>query len=137
MRYSMLVSLLVISVTCQAQTSTNNIMPSDISGAYTCSGVDPHKSKYENTALTITKSNQTYQFNWQNSIYGHFVGTGVAVSNSNTVAAFFMNTDKSKEMGVIVYTPDTNGNLQGIFTYKDLDKMGNETCTKSITQATH
>lgn len=136
MKRYMLSSLLFVAFAAHAQdnaTNNNNIGNTDLSGSYICQGTTPDNVAYQDTQVTITKSDQTYQLTWKNKKYGDFKGTGIVNPSDNSITSAFYNVKKNSEPvknGIIIYKADSNGGLTGTWTFNSNNKLGSETCKK-------
>lgn len=100
----------------------------DVSGNYTCEGYDPFgKSNYANP-VTVTKTGDTYGFQWLSSNgYPLILGTGVY--NNNMLAVVFWDPKKQEYFGTEIY--QVKGDvLQGNWTLQAQKQVGTETCTR-------
>ncbi len=136
MKQYLAISLFALAFAVQANdvtTIASQKNTTDISGVYICTGHDPFNNfnNHYKSKTTIKKTNQTYQFIWQDPL-GRFIGTGVtAAGQSDFVAAYFANVNKPNHVGVVIYKILDNGDLSGTWTLKDKNSIGEEICKKT------
>lgn len=135
MKRTILTSLVVLTISMAAQGQVADqgtkisIEPIDITGSYHCKGVAAEEA-YSNV-FTLMKTGQSYQFAWDDPVYGKFRGTGILVnSKPPVIGAFFVNITKPYLTGSVVYKILPNGSLAGAYVYKGKSEIGTETCTK-------
>lgn len=104
----------------------------DLSGTYNCKGHAPGGKEYTDGFLTITKSDNLYDFSWkfakENS---HTTGKGVYnPEDDNTIAVLFtIQKPTPKQTGVIIYKASDN-TIKGTAIIDGKTLIGGETCTK-------
>jgi hypothetical protein len=102
----------------------------DIEGIYKCTGYDPFvKSGYE-LVLTITKTQDTYHFKWD-ELEEIYFGTGFFSRQSpNIIATEFWNPKIRERSGLTIYSVKPNGVLEGEWTRAGKEIIGTENCKK-------
>lgn len=129
----LLIALSLATFSCLAAGETP-----DISGKYTCDGYDPFsKAKYQ-APLTVTKTDETYQFEWDFGKYGIYKGTGfftdgindfIPVTVTNTTKKHSEQNPYDSELQVYQIGPD--GTLSGRWTFLGKSKVSPvEVCKK-------
>lgn len=94
-------------------TGTTSTAPTpDIAGKYNVLGSNPSGTVYNGT-LEVIKRGDVYQFRWNAGSQSD----GVGVANSNIVAVAFASGADGKGCGVIDYTIQGDGTLDGKWGY--------------------
>ena len=107
--------------------STTSTAPTpDIGGKYSVSGSNPGGTIYKGT-LEVIKRGDVYQFRWNAG--EQYDGVGVA--SGNIVAVAFASGANGKGCGVIDYTIQGDGTLDGKWGYWGVNEAGSERATRS------
>src|ERR1700730_512326 len=107
-------------------TSATTTNPPDISGKYNVAGSNPNGAMYKGT-LVIVPRGDVYQFRWD-------AGTqydGIGVANANVVAVAFTSGGNGNGCGVVDYTIQDSGALEGTWGYWGVNQAGTETATRT------
>ncbi|MFS8085301.1 MAG: hypothetical protein ACMG6H_06700 [Acidobacteriota bacterium] len=107
-------------------TTTPAVPTTDIAGKYNVSGDNPNGTNYKGT-LEVIKRGDVYQFHWNAG--GQYDGVGVA--NGNIVAVAFASGTDGKGCGVIDYTIQSDGTLDGKWGSWGINEAGSERATRT------
>ena len=125
------------SSTSSSQTSSSNsgsstssskstTAPPNIAGKYNVTGTNPNGSAYKGT-LEVIPHGDVFQFRWSAGNQSD----GVGVVNGDVVAVAFASGANGKGCGVVDYTINGDGSLDGKWGYWGTDESGTETATRT------
>lgn len=114
-----------------AGTNTSDSSAS-IVGSYACKGHDPINNNDYNNKLSVTKTGDTYSFQWtDDNGYPMAYGTGILNTNlKNIITVGFVDAKATDRKGILIYQISGDGSLQARWTLKTETKVGTETCKK-------
>lgn len=119
------------STTTTDNSTTKNSTPEktaskSIAGNYDATGTNPNGAPYK-ASLLVTPHDDVYQFTWTS---GKSSYDGVGVMSDDEVAVSFTNGESGKGCGVVLYTINKDGSLDGKAGYWGTNSMETEHGTK-------
>ena len=97
----------------------------DLSGAYTCSGINPDGSSYEGVVVEVVKVNDAYQLRWLAD--SEVIAVGMGIQTGDVLAVAYL----SGTPGVVAYRIEQGDRLVGEWTVAGADgELFSETLTK-------
>lgn len=120
------------SATKMSTSSTISNTAPVVTGTYQCQRMDS-SNKTMNYALTVTKSHDTYTFEWDDSTGNPALyGTGVIHPNMpNVISTSFWDPAKPETIGIEMFQAQPDGSLQASWVLQTENQLGSETCAKS------
>lgn len=106
--------------------SNSTTATANIVGKYNIVGTNPNGAPYKG-ALEVISHGDVYQFRWSAGNQSD----GVGVMNGNVVAVAFASGANGKGCGVVDYTINGDGSLDGKWGYWGTDESGTETATRT------
>jgi len=111
----------------------------DISGNYTCKGLDPFSNTTYQGSLAVKKTNDTFQFNWDLGKSGKYKGTGFYMDGiQDVIPVTVISLNKKHDpqnpsnAELQIYNIGADGSLRGSWTFLGKDKLSPaETCIKA------
>jgi hypothetical protein len=110
----------------RTSTTTSTVSTPDIAGKYNVLGSNPNATVYKGT-LEVIKRGDVYQFRWNAGSQSD----GVGIANGNIVAVAFASGANGKGCGVIDYSIQSDGTLDGKWGYWGVSESGTETATRT------
>ncbi|MEO6655938.1 MAG: hypothetical protein ABIO36_07615 [Pyrinomonadaceae bacterium] len=105
--------------------TTNKSAPKIIAGEYDATGTNPTGTAYK-AGLVVTPHDDVYQFTWTSGKNSY---DGVGVMSDSEVAVSFTDGGSGKGCGVVLYTINKDGSLDGKIGYWGNNSMETEKAT--------
>ena len=112
--------ILLLSINA-AVLQSHDAPPANLGGRYNVVGTNPGGSEYRGT-LTVTPRGGVYQFRWDAGAQYE----GVGVRNGKMIAVAFANGNDGSGCGVVDYSVEPDGTLQGKWGYWGTTGSGTE-----------
>lgn len=100
----------------------------DIAGNYEAKGTNPDTGNPYEASLLITKRDDVWQFSWDSKGNKY---DGVGVMTDSAVAVAYTDGDNGKGCGVVLYTINSDGSLDGKVGYWGENRMETEKATRT------